>query len=682
MRRILLVLLFFTARIFADPPPGYYSAATGLSGAPLKSALNGIIKNGHTVIPYADILNPLRTLWESPTDPTKIRLIYAGTPVSKTSFSWNREHTWPRSLGVNPGGNTVGGPDDSDLHHIAPCDSDVNSNRSNKYYDVSNPADGGYGVPAEAPLCTEDSNSWEPPVSERGDIARGLFYMAVRYDGTEANTVDLELVNGSPGSSQMAKLNTLLTWHEADPPDAAEMARNDLIYANYQHNRNPFIDHPAWVASIFGTSGTQSVQVYPGVANAFESPLTAGTFIVSLSSSAPTGGLAVAFTISGTATADDYSLTGTSSAGVVTIPAGATTATVTLTPTLVGGVEAAETAIFTIAPNAAYSVIGTPATVTISDINAPPASAGVIVGWNFDLTPFSTTILSSSGSGTISTAGWGGSVTNFGGVSGQAIALVATTTAASNNTFIELSFSAAGWTNLGISYQTRWSAANTAFTTHTWKWSTDGVNFTTIPGNYGPTNGPTGNVEFVPRTVDLSGIAALRNAANPKLRLYLSGASSNGSNNRIDDLSITGIRYSSAWLSQYSLGGANAGKSADPDGDGLNNFAEWAFDSNPLSGSATPLSATGSILDADPNDAGVQKLFPTITFIRRTDTSSLTYSAEQSIDMADWDSGPVLVSTTPVSGTQTETVVYRSTFPLSGNGAAQKVFFRVTCSQP
>ena len=678
MRHILLALLFFTARVFGDPPAGYYNAAAGLTGVPLKSALNGIIKNGHTVIPYADILDPLRTLWESPTDSTKIRLIYAGTPVAKTSFLWNREHTWPRSLGVNPGGNSVGGPDDSDLHHIAPCDSDVNSSRSNKYYDISNPADGGYGVPAEAPLCTEDSNSWEPPTSERGDIARGLFYMAVRYDGTEANTVDLELVNGTPGSSQMAKLNTLLAWHEADPPDAVEMARNDLIYSAYQHNRNPFIDHPEWVASIFGTSGAQSVQVYPGVANAFESPLTAGTFIVSLSSPAPTGGLAISFFISGTAVPTDYALGGTSAAGVVTIPAGATSGTLTLTPSVDGAAESTETAIVTIAPSANYAVVGQPATVTISDINAPPASSGVIVAWNFDTTPFSSTILSSSGSGTISTTGWGGSVSNFGGVSGQSLALVGTNSSTSNNTFIEVSLSAAGWTNLGISYQTRWSSAS-AFNTHTWKWSTDGVNFTTIPGNYGPTNGPTGNAEFVPRTVDLSGIAALRNVPNLKLRLFLSGATVNGTNNRIDDLSITGLKYSSAWLAEFPIGGT---KSADPDGDGYSNFSEWAFDMNPSSGSLSPVSTTGSILAADPADGGAMKLFPTITFTRRTDSAPLVYTAEQSPDLSDWDNGTVLISTTPVVGAQKETVVYRSSIPLSGNRSAQKVFLRVTVSEP
>jgi endonuclease I len=49
----------------------------------------------------------------------------------------------------------------------------------------------------------------------------------------------------------MGKLATLLKWHEQDPVDAFETRRNDMIYSKYQHNRNPFIDHPEWVQAIW-----------------------------------------------------------------------------------------------------------------------------------------------------------------------------------------------------------------------------------------------------------------------------------------------------------------------------------------------------------------------------------------------------------------------------------------------
>src|SRR4029450_277801 len=175
----------------ADPPPGYYDPANGLSGAALKSALHDII-DGHTVIPYDQLFPVLDVLWEDPGNSANVILIYGGVSVAKTAMTWNREHLWPRSRGVDDTG-----PDTSDLFHIVPCDDDVNSQRSNLYFDNSSALDGGIISPGhpEAPLTSRDSNSWEPPPNEKGDIARALFYMAVRYDGTEPNTPDLALVN-------------------------------------------------------------------------------------------------------------------------------------------------------------------------------------------------------------------------------------------------------------------------------------------------------------------------------------------------------------------------------------------------------------------------------------------------------------------------------------------------------
>ncbi len=50
---------------------------------------------------------------------------------------------------------------------------------------------------------------------------------------------------------RIGKLSALVAWSAQDPPDAFEKNRNQIIYTTYQHNRNPFIDHPEWVASIF-----------------------------------------------------------------------------------------------------------------------------------------------------------------------------------------------------------------------------------------------------------------------------------------------------------------------------------------------------------------------------------------------------------------------------------------------
>lgn len=106
-----------------------------------------------------------------------------------------------------------------------------------------------------------DGDSWEPPAGVKGDVARALFYMDVRYDGLEGDTVDLRLqdAQSDPSEGRMGVLTTLRAWHEADPPDATESNRNEKIFQTYQYNRNPFVDHPEWVACIFDPETTPPV---------------------------------------------------------------------------------------------------------------------------------------------------------------------------------------------------------------------------------------------------------------------------------------------------------------------------------------------------------------------------------------------------------------------------------------
>ena len=77
-------------------------------------------------------------------------------------------------------------------------------------------------------------------------------YMAIRYEGDDG-WPNLELNNSVTNGSVpfTGRLSVLLQWHAADPPNAAERRRNDLIYTNWQHNRNPFIDHPEYASSIW-----------------------------------------------------------------------------------------------------------------------------------------------------------------------------------------------------------------------------------------------------------------------------------------------------------------------------------------------------------------------------------------------------------------------------------------------
>ena len=126
----------------------------------------------------------------------------------------------------------------------------MNSTRNNKDFD-----DGGTEyIDGDFPTgCLRDSDSWEPRDSEKGDVARMLFYMAVRYEGEDGEP-DLELsdeVNTAPTPFH-GRLSTLLEWHENDPVDDWERRRNDIIYIDFQNNRNPFIDHPEFVDLIWG----------------------------------------------------------------------------------------------------------------------------------------------------------------------------------------------------------------------------------------------------------------------------------------------------------------------------------------------------------------------------------------------------------------------------------------------
>src|SRR5689334_21506444 len=108
----------------------------------------------------------------------------------------------------------------------------------------------------------------------------------------------------------------------------------------------------------------------------------------------------------------------------------------------------------TLSPGAGYTVIGGEAAGSISDA-PPPAPGGVIVSWAFDTPPFTSgSVPPSSGTGTFSTTGWGGTIDSFSGINGTpSIALQQGT--GGNGTYLEISFSAAGRANLGVSYWTR-----------------------------------------------------------------------------------------------------------------------------------------------------------------------------------------------------------------------------------
>ncbi len=137
----------------------------------------------------------------------------------------NCEHTWPQS---RFNGRQSRSAQKSDLHHLFPVKAIANSARGNILFGEVN---GGKLSGCEASLRGDDiyknTAAFEPPKSHKGNVARAIFYFAVRYK------MDI------PAAEELH----LRQWHRLDPADSDEIRRHERIY-ELQGNRNPFIDDP------------------------------------------------------------------------------------------------------------------------------------------------------------------------------------------------------------------------------------------------------------------------------------------------------------------------------------------------------------------------------------------------------------------------------------------------------
>lgn len=246
-------LTLITIALSAQAPEGYYNGTENLTGQELKKRLHQITR-GHKVRMYSEFRDViLPDLDEDPGNSNNIILFYKNASIPKSDFAsnnqpdfWNREHTWPKSHGFPNEGDTAY----TDVHHLRPSDATVNSSKSNK--DFNNVPHTEEYEEGEAPDTYTDTNFFEPRDNIKGDVARMLFYMDMRY---ESETLDLVLVDRFTytGDPELGVLYTLLEWHELDPVDQYEIDRHDKAYG-YQDNRNPFIDHPEWVEKIWGST--------------------------------------------------------------------------------------------------------------------------------------------------------------------------------------------------------------------------------------------------------------------------------------------------------------------------------------------------------------------------------------------------------------------------------------------
>jgi len=175
---------------------------------------------------------------------TNFEHIYTGT------FTWlplSREHTYASSW--QPTNPSTSGPEYSDQYNLFPVHQNrANAVRSNHPLGIvanvtSSFLEGKYGSNLNGDPV------YEPRDKHKGDAARALFYMALRYDGVNGNDWDFNWLNNTrlPSLSEAAQdLTTLINWHKQDPPDKWEVDRNNYIQS-VQNNRNPFVDHPEYL---------------------------------------------------------------------------------------------------------------------------------------------------------------------------------------------------------------------------------------------------------------------------------------------------------------------------------------------------------------------------------------------------------------------------------------------------
>ncbi|MFH0734009.1 MAG: endonuclease [bacterium] len=255
MQKIYLYFcLFFTLLLSLQAQNDDYYNTINPANSGFVGELQSRIRSPYTKISYNnfDETNIANFASRDTTNGQKVvTCVYSGENYVYTPpFTWtpfSREHTWCHSW--MPSYDSESGEEYSDQHHLFPTNqNNANGVRSNHPLGIVTTITSSYLL-CKYGKNTSNENVFESRDSHKGDAARALLYMSLRYNGINGldwtfnhlNTVTLPALSEAPQN-----LALLIQWHKADPPDQWEVERNDYI-EGVQKNRNPFVDHPEYV---------------------------------------------------------------------------------------------------------------------------------------------------------------------------------------------------------------------------------------------------------------------------------------------------------------------------------------------------------------------------------------------------------------------------------------------------
>lgn len=242
---------------------GYYSGISEtIYGDDLHLALYQLLLQTHVrFTSYTSLRDHYYQTDGDPNQPGNLLLYYSGESRQfLESFNAgyvgdnrniNREHVWSQSKFAKS--TAVPGPY-ADVHHVRPVDVNTNSSRGNKDFGFVS----GTQTVVNVPDMYADSTTVYPNALYRGDVARNLFYVAVRYgifSSFNLTFADTTVDNGT----QIGIIYYLLLWNEQYPPSSVELSRNEAASV-IQGNRNPFIDYPGMACKIWANYNLRTQQ--------------------------------------------------------------------------------------------------------------------------------------------------------------------------------------------------------------------------------------------------------------------------------------------------------------------------------------------------------------------------------------------------------------------------------------